>query len=158
MKISNVSAALTGEDLLGILKDFVQVEGLCFEKVEISEYISLYGSYKKGISIPFHADIGLGNVYKNIINVKIFKIDAAKINIFKNITSLVLKVFSKKLIEYGIKVNGDTLIINLNIISKFIPYVYFKLNSVIIENGIINVSIKDIIYAPDKKTDETGKK
>lgn len=158
MKVSDVSAALTGEDLLGILKDFVQVEGLCFEKVNISEYISLYGSYKKGISVPFHADIGLGNVYKNIINVKIFKINVAKINIVKGVTNLALKTFLKDLSEYGIKINGDTLTIDLNLISKLIPYVYFKVNSVIIENGTINVSIKDIVYAPDKKAETIGKK
>lgn len=158
MKVSDVSAALTGEDLLGILKDFVQVEGLHFEKVEITQYISVYGSYKKGVSIPFHADIGLGNVNENIINVKIFKINAAKINIFKGITDLALKTFLKDFSEYGIKANKDTLSIDLNLISKLIPYVYFKLNSVIIENGTIKVSVSDIIYASDKKTETIGKK
>lgn len=151
MKITEVNAVLTGEDLLGILNEYVEVEGLKFEKVEINEFISIYGSYKKGVTIPFYAKIGLGNVYDNIINVKIFKVSAAKIGILKGITNIALKTFLKALSEYGIKSDKDNLIIDLNLISKLIPYVYFKLNSVRLVSGNIEASVSEIIYAQDKQ-------
>lgn len=158
MKITQVNAVLTSEDLLGILSEYVEVEGLKFEKIEINELISIHGSYKKGVRVPFYAQIGLGNVYDNIINIKIFKVSAAKIGILKGITNIALKTFLKNLAEYGVKSEKDNLIVDLNLISKLIPYVYFKLNSVKLTNGNIEASISDIIYAQDKEVVAIEKK
>ena len=45
MNISSVKVALTGEDLLSILNEFVSVEGLNLEKIDIDDEIILHGSF-----------------------------------------------------------------------------------------------------------------
>lgn len=160
MKVSEVKAVLTEEDLLSILKDFVEVEveGLAFTKVMIDDLIIIEGMYKKGISIPFRAKVGIGNVYDNILNVKIFDINVAKIGILNGIKDIILKTSLKDFAEYGIKAEKNYLEIDMNLISKLIPYVYFNLKSVKIEKGIIEAEVKDIIYAENKETTKIKKK
>lgn len=160
MKVSEVKAVLTEEDLLSILKDFVEVEveGLTFTKVMIDDLIIIEGMYKKGISIPFRAKVGIGNVYDNILNVKIFDINVAKVGILNGIKDIALKTFLKDFAEYGIKAEKNYLEIDMNLISKLIPYVYFNLKSVKIEKGIIEADVKDIIYAENKETTKIKKK
>lgn len=160
MKVSEVKAVLTEEDLLSILKDFVEVEveGLAFTKVMIDDLIIIEGMYKKGISIPFRAKVGIGNVYDNILNVKIFDINVAKIGILNGIKDMTLRAILKDFAEYGIKAEKNYLEIDMNLISKLIPYVYFNLKSVKIEKGIIEADVKDIIYAENKETTKIKKK
>jgi uncharacterized membrane protein YkvA (DUF1232 family) len=160
MKVSEVKAVLTEEDLLSILKDFVEVEveGLTFTKVMIDDLIIIEGMYKKGVSVPFRAKVGIGNVYDNILNVKIFDINVAKIGILNGIKDITLRALLKDFAEYGIKAEKNYLEIDMNLISKFIPYVYFNLKSVKIEKGIIEADVKDIIYAENKETTKIKKK
>jgi uncharacterized membrane protein YkvA (DUF1232 family) len=160
MKVSEVKAVLTEEDLLSILKDFVEVEveGLTFTKVMIDDLIIIEGMYKKGVSVPFRAKVGIGNVYDNILNVKIFDINVAKIGILNGIKDITLRALLKDFAEYGIKAEKNYLEIDMNLISKLIPYVYFNLKSVKIEKGIIEADVKDIIYAENKETTKIKKK
>lgn len=158
MKISSVKAVLTEEDVLGIIKEYVNVEGLTFESIEIDEFINVFGSYKKGVTIPFKAKVGIGNVHDNKINIKIFNISVAKVGVFGGIKNFALKTFLKDFESYGIKVNKDYMEIDMNLITKLIPYVYFSLCSVRIVNASIEAEVSDIIYAENKETIKIEKK
>lgn len=152
MKITAVKAVLTGQDLLGILREYVVVEGLKFEKIEINELITIYGSYKKGITIPFKAQVGIGNIIENTVNLKIFNLNVMKIGVLSLVKNLALKTSLKDFYEIGIKVSKDNIAVNLGIISKLVPYVYFKLNKINVDIDTIEVELEQVIYAKNKET------
>ncbi|MDF2880446.1 MAG: hypothetical protein K0R54_1003 [Clostridiaceae bacterium] len=158
MKITAVKAVLTGQDILGILNEYVIVEGLKFEKIEINELITVYGSYKKGITIPFKAQVGIGNIIDNTVNLKIFNINVMKIGMLNLIKNLALKTSLKDFYDVGIKVNKDNIAVNLGTISKLVPYVYFKLNKVNIVQETIEAEVEEVIYAKNKETIKFEKK
>lgn len=152
MKITAVKAVLTSQDLLGILKEYVVVEGLKFDKIEINELITIYGSYKKGITIPFKAQVGIGNIVENTVNLKIFNINVMKIGVLSLVKNLALKTSLKDFYDIGIKVSKDNVAVNLGIISKLVPYVYFKLNKVNVKMDTVEVELEEVIYAKNKDT------
>ncbi len=152
MKITAVKAILTSQDLLGILKEYVVVDGLKFDKIEINELITIYGSYKKGITIPFKAQIGIGNIMENTVNLKIFNINVMKIGVLSSLKNLALKKSLKDFYDIGIKVDKDNIAVNLGAISKLIPYVYFKLDKINIKMDAIEVELEQVIYAKNKDT------
>lgn len=158
MRVTAVKAILSDQDLLGILKEYVVVEGLKFEKIEINELITVYGSYKKGVLIHFKAQVGMGNIVDNTINLKIFNINVMKIGLLKLIKNLALKTSLKDFYDIGIKVHKDTITVNLGTISKLIPYVYFKLNKINIIQDAIEVEVEEVIYAQNKETMKFEKK
>lgn len=158
MKISNVRAVLTEEDILSIVKDYVKIEGLTFSSLEINDLIYVTGCYKKGITIPFKAAVGIGNIYDNKINVKIFDIKIAKVGVFGGIKNFALKTFLKDFEEYGIKADKDYMEIDVNMISKLVPYVYFNLKSVKIVNNTIEAEVCDVVYAEHKEAIKIEKK
>lgn len=152
MKITAVKAVLTSQDLLGILKEYVVVEGLKFDKIEINELITVYGSYKKGITIPFKAQVGIGNIIENTVNLKIFNINVMKIGVLSLVKNLALKTSLKDFYDIGINVSKDNVAVNLGIISKLVPYVYFKLNKVNVKLDTVEVELEEVIYAKNKDT------
>ncbi|WP_125154721.1 YkvA family protein [Clostridium rectalis] len=151
MKISTVKAVLTEKDIINIMKEYIKIEGLSFEKIKISELIILEGTYKKGINIPFKVRLGIGSIRGNIVNIKILNISVAKIGILKRIKNFTLKKVLKEFSEYGIQVDKDNIKLDLSLVSKFIPYVYFKLRSIKIMNGFIEAEVEDLMYSENKK-------
>lgn len=152
MRVSAVKAVLTQEDILGIMKEYIKVEGLSFEDLTIDDFINLEGVYKKGINIPFKVKLGLGNIKDNVLNIKIFNVSVAKIGILKGIKNFALKKFLKEFEEYGIKVDKETISLDLNGVSKFVPFFYFKLNKITLTKGAVEAEIEDIVYAENKET------
>lgn len=158
MKVSAVKAILTEEDLLSIIEDFVEVEGLVISEIKIEELITVKGSYKKGIKVPFKAKLGIGNVCDNIINIRIFNVNVMKLGILNGIKNFALKTFLKDFSEYGINVDKDSLALDMNLIMKLIPYVCFKLKSVKIVEGGLEVEAQELTYAKNKETVSIKKK
>lgn len=154
MKISNVRAILTEEDILSIVQDYVKVEGLEIEKVEIKELITLYGTFKKGVKIPFKVDLGFGNIHENIINIIILKINVAKVGILSGIKNFAInKILSAFEID-GVEANHDTIAVDLRIIQKYVPFVNFKLNGIKTIDKGVEIEVEDISYVEDKKVEE----
>lgn len=152
MKLSSVKAVLTAADIMQIIEEYVQVDGLAISGIELSDIITINGSYKKGMEIPFKAQIGLGNIYENNINIKIFSIKISKLGIFTPVKNFALKKILGDFSENGILVDKDIVTIDLNLISKVVPYVYFKLRSLKSINNSIEAEVEDLIYAPNKET------
>ena len=95
MKISSVNCIVSGADILNIIEEYVVVKGLKITKVEIDEFITISGVYKKIVDIPFRAILGIGNIRSNIINIKIMNVYAGKLGIFTPVKNLALKNFIK---------------------------------------------------------------
>ncbi len=151
MKISGVKAVLSEKDILSIIKDYLNIEGLTINSIYIKETIIVKGNYKKKINIPFSAEIGIGNICDNILNIKIFKVNVLKVGILSSIKKLVLKKLLKDYSEYGIKVDKDTVILNLDLLSKLIPYFYVRLNKITMMQGALEVQVENAIYAENKE-------
>lgn len=158
MKISNIKATITENDIMSIISEFVEIKGLIIEKIEIKELIVITGKYKKAITIPFQAKIGVGNVYDNLLNLKLLQVKVSKLGLISKIKNIMLKNIISDAHEYGVSVDKDTIELDLNIISKFIPYVYFKAKKVSIVDETVEVEIENLIYSQNKEVPVVEKK
>lgn len=158
MNISNVKALLTEYDLLSIIEDYVQVEGLKIDSIDIKELIVVRGSYKKRITIPFEIKLGFGSIKDNIVNIRIFKLNVLKIGILKRIKNFVLKKLLREFAEYGISVEKDNVAINLKKVSELVPSFYFILNDIKITESRVEVELENFIYSEKKETPKIEKK
>lgn len=150
MKVSEVRVVLTEQDILSIIDDYLNIEGLAVEDIRIKEFITIKGSYKKKITIPFEVKIGLGNICGNIINIKMLNFAISKIGIFSGIRNIALKKILSEFKEYGINVDKDIVTLDLHSASKLVPYFYFKLNSIRVINGALEVQAQNVVYSEKK--------
>lgn len=157
MKVSTVKVLLTEKDILDIIDEFVEVPGLVINKIEIKELITVHGSYKKGVAVPFKANVGIGSIHGNIVNIKIMNVNVAKLGILKVIKNFALKNFLSDFSENGIKVDKDTIIVDLDTIIKVVPGVDFKLKSLEITNNGLQAEVEDFAYVPNKEVESFGK-
>lgn len=133
MNISNIKVVITEKDLNSIITDvlteYVHVEGLNIDKILIDENISVSGSYKYKVSIPFSIDISIKSVENNILYLVIEKINVKSLKIFKGIINTALKIMNSKVKEYGIEFQEDIISIKFDEICKIIPMVEFSLKN-----------------------------
>lgn len=152
MKVTNAKIRLTSEDILNVIEEYIHVEGLNIKEIELKELITINGSYKKGVEVPFQASVGFGNIKENIINVKIFNFKVFKFGVLPSVKNFALKNFLKNLTDYGIVVEDDNLIVDLNTLVKLIPFVNLNLVAINVYDNILEAEVNDIIYAPNKET------
>ncbi|MBP1744796.1 MAG: hypothetical protein H6Q58_1774 [Firmicutes bacterium] len=158
MKISAVSVTLSSRDLLSMVDDFVEVEGLKIDRMDMGDLLTITGSYRKIINIPFEVKIGFGNVINNVVNVRIMNVNILKLNILSSIRNLAMKKFMKDLSEYGVTVDGENVAVDLVMISRLVPYVYFRLDSLKIADKCLVANFEELIYAKNKETVKIEKK
>jgi len=157
MKVSTVKVVLTEKDILEIIDEFVKVPGLVISKIVIKELITVQGSYKKGVAVPFMANVGIGSIHGNVVNIKFMDVKVAKLGILKVIKNFALKNFLSDFSGNGIKVEKDNIIVDLDRIIKVVPGVDFKLKGLdIIDNGL-EAQVEDFTYAPNKEVEIFGK-
>lgn len=158
MKISLVNCIVSNADILNMIEEYVIVKGLKITSIEINEFITINGVYKKMVDIPFKAILGIGNINNNIINIKIMNVYAGRLGIFTPVKNIVLKNLLKDFSVNGLNVDKDTLIVDLNLITKVIPYVYFNLIAITPVKDALEIKLGELIYAPSKETESFGKK
>lgn len=144
MNISGVKVSLTGEDLLSILNDFVKIDGLALERVEIDEEIKLYGSFSKGFTINFIAGVKLSRVENGIIHGEVSSFKIAKIKIFSILRKAALKFTLKSLEEKGITYKDGKVVINIKSLLKDVPYVDLNISDLHLRKGFLNVDLSNI--------------
>lgn len=144
MNISSVKVALTGEDLLSILNEFVKVEGLNLEKIEIEDEIRLYGSFTKGITINFIAGVKLSRVEDGIIHGEVSSFKVAKLKIFSIFRKAALKFALKSLEEKGISYDDGKVVIKLKHLLKDVPYVDLDISDIYFTQDVLNVDVSNV--------------
>ncbi len=144
MNISGVKVALTGEDLLSIANDFVKVDGLNLEKIEVEDEIKLYGSFSKGVTINFMVGIKLSRVENGIIHGEVSSFKIAKIKIFSLVRKAALKYALKSLEEKGISYKEGKVVINIKYLLKDVPYVDLNISDIHLRQGVLNVDLSNI--------------
>lgn len=147
MNIKRVALQLSEQDILSIIKDFVDVKGLNIEEIKISDKIYIEGSYKILTGISFKIAVVLSGIKDNIALLTIDSITFGKIGLFKWIKNIALKMLSKSLKDLGIEYLGGTVFININRILKQIPFsVRFNIIAANIKDKLLNVTIEDICF------------
>ena len=144
MNISSVKVALTGEDLLSILNEFVSVAGLNLEKIEIEDEIRLYGSFTKGITINFIAGVKLSRIEDGIIHGEVSYFKVAKLKIFSIFRKAALKFALKSLEEKGIGYNDGKVVINLKALLMDVPYIDLNISDIYLTQDSLNVDVANI--------------
>lgn len=144
MKISGVQAQLTGEDILSIINEFVDVEGLELKEVNIDNSISIKGSFKKGVTIDFQGELTIIGVEDGNIIAKFSKLKVMKLGFFRPIRSLALKFGLKQLKLSGIDATKDRIVLNIDKLLKDVPYVDIKLKELYIKGQALQVEVEDI--------------
>ncbi|MCY6370954.1 YkvA family protein [Clostridium ganghwense] len=151
MNISDIRVKLTEKDLLGMIAENVQVDGLKIEKIEINELLKVEGYYTKGLRIGFSAALGFGSVENNILKFRLFNLKVAKIPIWVKIVNFALKKLLKNFKSMGISIEKDTIYLNFTLLSKYIPAVEFTIRSITALKGELEVEIENLIYSEAKK-------
>lgn len=158
MKVSFGKAILTEQDILGIVHEYVNIEGLNIENININEIITIEGTYKRKISVNFQVKVGLGNINNNIINLKILDVYVYKFKVFKNVKSIALRKLLDNFSPYGVGVDKDIIRVDLNLAVKLIPYFNLKLKKVEILPRALEIEAEDIRYEEKKKFPNVEKK
>ncbi|SHI61700.1 Uncharacterized membrane protein YkvA, DUF1232 family [Clostridium cavendishii DSM 21758] len=154
MRVSNVEAVLSGQDILSIINDFVKVDGLNLKEVNIKEEIEIEGNFKKIIKFKFKLNVSIIKIIENNIYLSLNKVKIFKLGIFKKIKNIVLKKVVNNFKEYGISVEKEIIIVNLNKILGTLPFINFNLNNLYIEQENIKVNFSDINFYLNKINEE----
>ncbi|HCW52817.1 MAG TPA: hypothetical protein DG753_03560 [Clostridium sp.] len=144
MNISEVKVKLTGQDIVSIINEFVDVKGLEIKEVSINDGITIEGSFTKGITISFMAKIEILKCENNKIYVKLVKVKVLKLGIFRIVRSFALKQLSKLCSQFGITNNKETAIISVNTVLKDVPYINLNINDIYIRKNVIYVETNNI--------------
>lgn len=158
MKVSAAKVILTEEDILSIAQDYLKIDGLQIENIDIREIITVDGIYKKKISTGFEVKLGLGNIKNNIINLKIFDLKIYKLKILNGIKNIAVKKILENFKSYGINVDGDNINIDLNLAVKLIPYFNLKLTRIETLPSALEIEAENIKYEKEKKFPHIDKK
>lgn len=148
MRISRVQAQLTGEDILSIINEFVNVKGLRIDNISIDKEIIIKGNFTHGISLDFEGALSLEGVKTGKIYGRFSRLNLMKFGTFRMIRSFALKKALKFLEVNGIEANKDKLIVDLNKILAENAFVSLDLSGAYIKDGFIYAEVEEVNISP----------
>ncbi|NME65706.1 DUF1232 domain-containing protein [Clostridium cadaveris] len=157
MRVSSVNVSLSGDDIISIINDFMQVPGLSIYEVNLKDFIEIKGEYKALFKIPFSVKLALGNVDDNKIHMTILKIGISKLSIWSVVRRQALKVAVKNLKEQGINIDieKDVLTLDLDDILEKLPVkLELSLKTLTLKEEKIYVETNDIDFSLEKEVKE----
>lgn len=157
MKISSAVVKISESDILQIIEEYVEVDGLSIQEISIGEILTIYGTYFKGIKVPFRVQLGFGTVKGNVIMAKILKINVSKIRIGIDIVTYFINKVVKVLKGLGIDFKKDNMYIDIDVLSKIIPFIYFKINYIKTYKGYLEIEVQNLIYVKEKEAESIYK-
>lgn len=147
MNISNVKVKLTGDDLLSILNEFVSIEELSVNSIDINDSIHIKGTFKKGVSINFEAKLVVASSKDGRIQCDLVGFKVYKIGILAYFRKVALKYALKSLADKGIMYDNGKVDIQYRYLLKDVPYVDFNVVDVFIDNGAIEAEVSDLVVS-----------
>ena len=144
MNISKVCVNLTGQDILSIINDFVNINGLTLNEVTIDNGVEIKGSFKKGIKIDFKLLIDELNVVNGKVLGKLSKLKVYKLGIFRIFRSLALKTLIKVIGDIGIHTNKDVITVDINKILERFPFIKINVKDVYIKENTVAAEVSNI--------------
>ncbi|WP_194189699.1 YkvA family protein [Clostridium chrysemydis] len=161
MEVSRVLVSLKGSDVLSIINDFVKVEGLNLDYVEINNEVLIKGSYKKVLKINFEGAISNIEVNNNNIICNFSKFKVYKLGMIRMIRSLALKIGLNFLDVKGITANKNKLEVNVDELLKDLKFINLNVEDIDIKEETIEAKVNNlklnlglILNKEDKNNDE----
>ncbi|NFI61017.1 DUF1232 domain-containing protein [Clostridium botulinum] len=144
MKISNIEGKLLGEDLLSIINEFVKIDGLYINKINISNGIIIEGNLKKGINVEFSLKVEILELIDGKIICRLSNFKVMNLGLFRMIRSFILKKVIKDFNDKGITAEKDKISIDIRKILYDIPFVDFTLKEVFVKDKELWVDLEEI--------------
>lgn len=144
MKVSYVLARLSQHDILGIIQEFVKVDGLEIENIEIKDIITIKGKFTKKVSVNFSVAIGVGAVNCDEIVIKVLKVKVGILRIAISLIQLIFKKLLASLEPFGIIIKDKHIVINLDKIQSLIPVTTFSIKNVMVKDSYIEIEGENI--------------
>ena len=144
MKISKVKAQLNGEDILSIINDFLNMDGLKLHEVKIDNSIKIRGEYRNKININFEVTVEINAVINGKIHGKFSKLNVINIGFFRPIRSLALKLALKKLELSGITAEKDKFEVDIDKILMGVPFVNVSISDLFVKGELLYAEVEDI--------------
>ncbi len=144
MNISNVSVGVSGQDLMSIYNEFVDVKEIDIQSIEVTDEIRIIGEFKKGIIIKFQVGLKIRSIDKNTISAEVTGFKVLSLSIAKFIRKIALKMALKSLKDKGIVYSEGVVNINYKYLMKDVPFVDFDIENIEIENGIFKTEVSNV--------------
>ena len=144
MNISGVQAQLTADDILSIINEFVDVDGLKLSEVIIDHEIKIKGEFSKGITVHFEGTLRLEGVREGKIYGRFSNLKLMNLGFFRPIRSLALKLGLKNLTVNGIEAKKDQIIIDVDKILNPIPFINLNIKNIFVNGQVLNVEVEKI--------------
>ncbi|WP_315077591.1 DUF1232 domain-containing protein [uncultured Clostridium sp.] len=144
MKISNIKVKLLGEDLLSIINEFVKIDGLYINKINISNGIIIEGNFKKGINVEFSLKVEILELIDEKVICKLANLKVMNLGLFRMFRSFILKKLIKDFNDKGISTEKDKISIDIKKILYDIPFVDFALKEVFVKDKELWVNLEEI--------------
>lgn len=144
MRVSRVQAQLTGSDILSVINEFLEVEGLILEKVIIDRNIKVKGSFSKGLSIDFEGELEVIGAKENKVHLKFAKFKAFKLGFFRQLRSFGLRMVMKNIDVDGIDTEKDEIIIDIDKVLFKVPYVELNISEVYVKGSLLHAEVEDV--------------
>lgn len=144
MNVSSINVGLTGEDLLSIYNDFISIEELNIENIEVKDDIKIVGSFTKGITINFECRVKLSSMENGLIRGEVTGFKVLNIGIASFLRKMTLKFALKSLKDKGISYDNGKVVIQYKYLLKDIPYIDFDIFSIYCAYGVLNIELKNM--------------
>lgn len=144
MRISRVQAQFTGEDILSIINEFVNVKGLRVDNISINKEIIIKGNFTHGISLDFEGALSLEGVKNGKIYGRFSKLKLMNLGAFRMIRSFALKKALKFLEINGVEASKDNLVVDINKILAKNQFVSVNISAAYIKEGFIHAEIEEV--------------
>ena len=144
MKVSSVQAQLNGEDILSIINEFLNIDGLKFHEVNIDSEIKIIFEFQKKINMAFEIMVSIEGVKDGKIYGKFSKLKAMNLGLFRPFRSLALKLALKKLELKGIRSEKDKFEIYLDKLLIDVPFVSISISDMRVKGTLLHVEVEDI--------------
>lgn len=144
-KITKVTITVSESDLMENIREFVQVEGLTFNTLElINNSIEFTANFHKVIDIPFYARFHIDSVTNNIIRIKIEQIEVIKHELPNPLWSGGLALGLQKVADLGISYEGGYIVLDVDSALQKVPQIHVVVDNITMENGWLDIKLSNI--------------
>lgn len=144
MNISYALVKLSGEDIVGIIEEYLSIEGLIIEDINIKDTITIKGRYIKKIRVNFSIILGVGAVKGDKFILKILKVKAGGLRVAISLIHFIFKKILCSFEKYGITIKNKHIIINIKKIQQMIPVTTFTINNIEVQHGFVKLEGENI--------------
>ncbi|KOA19384.1 hypothetical protein CLHOM_21750 [Clostridium homopropionicum DSM 5847] len=151
MNISDVTVRLTEKDILSIISDYLKIDEIKITEISISDFIKIQGNFIKGIKLNFIANLMIIAIENNKLKLKLLNLKVGILPIAIKLLGFILKKPLLKLTNMGITFEAGNILVDFNLLCKYIPFVEFYLTHITMLKGGLEVELRNLSYTESKQ-------